>query len=307
MLSKAASVVVPGVLSMALAGCGLGAGPGPSTVQLRVTSDFGARTVSQTDAPKAQAGETVLSLLMRNDAVATRGGSVQSIDGVSGALRAGRQLAWFYFVNGVEAPRGPAQTDVHRGDHIWWDLHDTSAAEHVPAVVGSFPEPFVNGIEGKRLPVRIECATVASYACRTVTARLQAIDVPAATAALGSGGAPQTLRVLVGPWVDVEGEFATEAIVSGPGASGVYARFARNGRTLTLLDQDGRPVRSVIGSAGLIAATRRAEEAPVWVVTGTDASGVELAARSFESAVLENRFAVAVTSAGALAVPETGP
>ena len=39
----------------------------------------------------------------------------------------------------------------------------------MPAVVGSFPEPFLNGIGGKRLPVRVECTDVAGSACRTVT------------------------------------------------------------------------------------------------------------------------------------------
>ena len=32
------------------------------------------------------------------------------------------------------------------------------ACARTPAVVGSFPEPFLHGIDGKRLPVRIECA-----------------------------------------------------------------------------------------------------------------------------------------------------
>ena len=68
------------------------------------------------------------------------------------------------------------------------------------AVVGAFPEPFLNGIEGKRLPVRVECATVSGNACSTVTAALRELAVPAAIAAIGSGGAPETLRVMVGPW-----------------------------------------------------------------------------------------------------------
>ena len=38
------------------------------------------------------------------------------------------------------------------------DRHDWGATMRVPAVVGSYPEPFVHGAGGKRLPVRIECA-----------------------------------------------------------------------------------------------------------------------------------------------------
>jgi hypothetical protein len=306
LLARTASLVALGAL--ALTGCGLGAGPAPSAVQLRVTRDFGSAPLRQTDAPNVHGQETVMSLLLRNDAVTTRfgGGFVQSINGVPGGQRAGRPVDWFYYVNGVEAGKGAAATNVHAGDHIWWDWHDWSQTEDVPAVVGSFPEPFLNGIEGKRLPVRVECAAVAGAACRAVTSRLRAVGVPAAISAVEGGAAPQTLRVMVGPWMNVERDLATESLISGPRASGVYARFSKDGRTLTLLDQDGRPARTLLAGAGLIAATRRPEEAPVWVVTGTDSAGVELAARAFGAAVLQNRFAVAVTAAGSLPVPGPG-
>jgi hypothetical protein len=304
--TKTGSLLALGAL--ALTGCGLGAGPAPSALQLRVTRDFGARTLGTTNPPKVRGQETVMSLLMRNGSVTTRfgGGFVESIDGVSGGQEGGRPVDWFYYVNGIEAGRGAAATNVHPGDHIWWDRHDWSQTENVPAVVGSFPEPFLNGIEGKRFPVRIECATVAGAACRTVAARLRALGVPAAIAAIGGGGAPQSLRVMVGQWLSVQGDLGTENIVSGPRASGVYARFARDGRALTLLDQDGRSVRTLRVGAGLIAATRHADDAPVWVVTGTDGAGVDLAARSFDSAALQGRFAVALTAAGPQPLPVPG-
>jgi hypothetical protein len=83
----------------------------------------------------------------------------------------------------------------------------------------------------------------------------------------------------------------------------VYARFSANGQALTLLDQQGQPVRTLRGDAGLVAATRGVKEAPVWVVTGTDDYGVELAARAFDQATLDDRFAVALEPRGAIALP----
>ncbi len=295
-------------LAVALAGCGLGAGKAPSEIQLRITRDFGAHVLKQTNAPKVRGQETVMSLLIRNDSVTTRygGGFVQGIDGLTGGQERGRPIDWFYYVNGIEAHRGAASTVVHPGDHIWWDRHDWSQTDDVPAVVGSFPQPFLNGSGGKRLPVRVECAVVAGSACGTVTTELRRLGVPAAIAAITAGGAPQTLRVMVGPWTTVAGDLATRGIGSGPRASGVYARFSKQGRTLTLLDQDGRSTRSLSSGAGLIAATRHAEDAPVWVVSGADATGVELAARAFNPAVLEDRFAVALTTSGALPLPDPG-
>jgi hypothetical protein len=293
---------------MALAGCGLGAGPTPHAVQLLVTRDFGAHTLERARTPKLHGQETVMSLLLRNHPVKTRygGGFVQSIDGLAGGQEAGRPVDWFYYVNGVQANQGAAATNVDPGDHIWWDRHDWSQTEDVPAVVGSFPEPFLNGTGGKRLPVRVECASVGSYACRTVTARLRALGVPAAIAALGSGGAPVTLRVLVGPWQTVSRDQIARSIGQGPRAGGVYVRFAAGGGTMSALDQDGRTARTLFAGAGLIAATQREKEAPVWVVTGTDGAGVDAAARRFDAVTLDEHFAVAVSGSQALPLPVGG-
>ncbi len=302
-------MVAAGLAAILAAGCGLGAGAAPSAVQLTVTRDFGARVLGSRGAPRLQGQETVMSLLLRNDAVTTRfgGGFVQSIDGLAGGQQAGRPVDWFYYVNGVEASKGAAATNVHPGDHIWWDRHDWSQTDDVPAVVGSFPEPFLNGIGGKRLPVRVECAVVQSDPCRTVTARLRAIGVPAAIAAIGSGGGPSTLRVLVGTWSALDRDVAAREIGHGPRASGVYAIFSPAGTTLTLLDQDGRAARTLTAGAGLLAATRQGEEAPVWIVTGTDPAGLELAARTLQQGALQRRFALAVSVQGSVPVPVGAP
>ena len=284
-----------------LAGCGIGPGPVPTGVQLTVTRDFGTHVLSQASAPKLRGEETVMSLLLRNDKVSTEygGGFVESIDGRSGGQEGGEPTDWFYYVNGIEAPKGAAATNVHPGDHVWWDLHDWSQTEEVPAVVGSFPEPFLNGIEGKRLPVRVECAQAQSKPCRTVVARLRAAGVPAAIAAVGSGAEPDALQVVVGRWTAVRGDPGMTNIERGPRTSGVYARFAANGQTLTLLDGQGQTTSTLTTGAGLIAATRNVEKAVVWVVTGTDEAGVEHAAAAFNTSALHDRFALAATATGA--------
>jgi hypothetical protein len=294
---------------MALAGCGLGAGPAPSAVHLTVTRDFGAHVVRSWSAPQVRGQETVMSLLMRNATVTTRysGGFVQSIDGLAGGHGEGQPVDWFYYVNGVEAPVGAAATNVHPGDHVWWDRHDWSQTDSVPAVVGSFPEPFLNGVGGKRLPVRIECSSLSSTPCRRVAAELRAQSVPAALAAIGPGGEPESLHVIVGRWTSVRGVQGTNTVEQGPQASGVYARISADGSSITALDEKGRVARTLTADAGLIAATRYGEQAPVWLVSGTDEAGLELAARAFNRAALENRFALALEPGGAaLPLPVAG-
>jgi hypothetical protein len=304
------TVLTAAIVAAALAGCGLGPGPVPEGVHLKVTRDFGAHLLTQTGAPRVVGTETVMSLLLRNDKVTTKygGGFVESIDGLSGGQETGGDpLDWFYYVNGIEAPKGAAATNVHQGDHVWWDLHDWSQTDDIPAVVGSYPEPFLNGTEGKRLPVRVECAAAQSAPCRMVIERLRALGVPAAVAAIGSGAEPDALQVVVGQWTGIHGDPSVTSIESGPRASGVYARFASNGQTLTLLGGNGNTTATLTAGAGLIAATKDVESAIVWVVTGTTEAGVQRAASAFDTSALQNHFALAVTDTGAqLPVPGAG-
>lgn len=293
----------------ALAGCGLGPGRSPGGVRLTVTREFGAHTMLALGAPHVRGEETVMSLLARNAPIATRygGGFVQAIDGLAGGHRGEDPVDWFYYVNGAEASRGAAETVVHPGERIWWDWHDWGQTESTPAVVGSFPQPFLGGIEGKRFPVRVECSQPAEQACRTTLAHLRAYGVPAALAALSGAYSPDVLRVLVGPYASIAADPAAHALLSGPRASGVYARFDPSGRTLTALGPRGNATRTLGAGTGLVAATRRGQDAPAWLVTGTDPQGVLRAAREIGEAQLRDHFAVAIAPPGAIALPDQGP
>src|SRR5947209_7653451 len=214
--------------SVAIAGCGLGPGRGTTQVSLTVTRGFGSAHVATVTASKVPGSETVMRMLERSLPVKTRygGGFVEAIRGVSGD--AGRR-DWFYYVNGVEARLGAAATAVHRGDRIWWDLHDWTVTESIPAVVGSFPEPFVHGVGGKRLPTAIECSAHVAAACRRVGSSLAAAGVPAASQLLGTGSGQDSLAVDVAPWHELRAALVARLIEAGPSISGVYARFVRGG------------------------------------------------------------------------------
>jgi Domain of unknown function (DUF4430) len=299
--------LVTALLGAALvtAGCGVGAGPKPRGTTLTITQDFGAKSVRQLDRPDVGGSETVMRLLQRNAKVTTRygGGFVQSIDGLAGGA-GGRPVDWFYYVNGVEAPKGAAATKLRAGDHVWWDRHDWAAAMRVPAVVGAFPEPFVHGIDGRRLPVRVECADPAGAPCSEVADRLASYKVPAARGGLRTARIEETLRVLVGPWAALRDDDAIADLERGPAASGVYAKPAPDGRTIVVLDADGHTARTLGPGTGLVAATGQDDDPPTWVVTGTDTAGVASAARAFEEGTLDDRFALAVSHDLPISLPE---
>ncbi|HWE12492.1 MAG TPA: DUF4430 domain-containing protein [Solirubrobacteraceae bacterium] len=305
MTLRARTAFVATVLALACGGCGLGAGPGTKGVTLTVTRGFGSQQIARIGSPRVPGSETVMRMLERSFHITTRygGGFLESIDGL-GPTRP--QTDWFYYVNGILAPKGAAGTTVHAGDHIWWDMHDYRATQTIPAVVGSFPEPFVHGIGGKRYPVTIECGTDVDTACKRVTAAMNAVNVPAAPQLLGTGSGPDTLGIVVGTWREISSQVGAELVANGPGASGVYARFEHHGSELALLNPSGHVARTLGAGAGLIAATADSSSVPTWMITGVDVAGVTAAARALSARALHNHFALAVDGGTERSVPVQG-
>jgi hypothetical protein len=292
-------------LATTVAGCGLGAGKSSSGVSLTVTDGFGKKVLVLKDAAKTHGEETVMRLLQRNAKVTTRfgGGFVQSVNGLGGQTGS-PPVDWFYFVNGTEGSKGSASVRVRNGDSVWWDRHDWGAAMDVPAVVGSYPEPFLHGLDGKRLPVRIECSPADTPGCKDVSDLLGKAGVVAARGGLAASFTKETLRVLVGLWPAIREDPAAKQIERGPQTSGVFARMSPNGRSLQVLDGGGKPTRRLGPGSGLVAATSLDHGKPVWVVTGTDVRGLSDAAEALQAGVLRNRFALVTDQGRPLSAPD---
>lgn len=296
--SLSLAVLVGSLIAVALAGCGLAPARSSSGVTETVTQGFGRRLVAAAAESRVPSSQTVLGLLSAHAHVSTGygGGFVESIDSVAGP-------DWAFFVNGVQATLGPGGTRVHAGDHIWWDLHPDLATHSIPAVVGSFPEPFVHGIGGQRYPTTLECGAQLQDACDRIGRELRGDGVPVADQALGTGSGADTLNIVVATWSQLRGSLAGDLISHGPRSSGIYARFVAAGSELQLLDPDGAVGRTLGSGAGLVAATRDQVSQPEWLVTGTDLAGVRAAASAVSAARLRNRFALAVTGGEDLPVP----
>jgi hypothetical protein len=282
----------------AAAGCGIGPGQDEGDIELTVTRDYGQQVLlHQQDS--INESDTVLRVLDRSTEITTRygGGFVQSINGLAGGSSGGRRTDWFFYVNGIESPIGAGEYDLSEGDRIWWDHRDWTAAMRVPAVVGSWPEPFVHGFRGHRWPAILDCRSSASV-CEAANRRLLPLGVRT------SGPAIDPIVVLVGKWAAVRTNRTAALLSDGPDQSGVFARFVGTRRPLLeLLDDGGEPAGSIGKGGGLVAALRPGDGPPTWVVTGTDRTGVSAAADLLGD-VLRNHYAVATQpGAGAIGVP----
>jgi len=308
-MRAAALAAAAAVLVAAAGGCGFGPGESaPGEATLRVTREFGAVPMVDATLEDPAETDTVIRFLDDNADIDTSYGDnfVDSIDGYAGST-AGGDEDWFFFVNGYWSDVGSGERRVLPGDRIWWDYRYWQTAYRVPAVVGSWPEPFLNGEHGEAPPTVVQCLT-ARQDCGRVEAALADAGVDARMIDVARPRAdPDALRVLVGPWDEIRGDPAAAEIGSGPGESGVYATFGscRGATALTVEDDHGRPAERLTG-AGLIAAVRRGEDQPTWLVTGTDAPAAGVAAAALGSGVLRDRYAVAFGDGRVLPVPASG-
>jgi hypothetical protein len=291
--------------ALAAAGCGLGAGAEVGEVELTVTRDYGAEQLLHRSVGEVTESDTVMRLLEGNADISTRygGGFVHSIDGLEAERHDGQAWDWLYYVNGVEAGVGAAEYQLRGGEAIWWDYREWTGALRIPAVVGSWPQPFTGGYEGERRAVAVECLG-GGEACADVRASLEA---EGASPAGGSraGGTGDAIRVLVGPWAALRRDPAAALVERGPQTSGVFADFVDQGGRFVLqgLDENGDPMRSFRPGAGLVAATRRYQAPPTWLVTGASAAGVRAAAELLNAADLRDHYAVATEDGEEAALP----
>ncbi len=290
---------------LVLSGCGVGFGAGEQhgSAELTVTTGYGSELMTSRSLDGLSKSSTAMRLLDESTEIETRygGGFVQSIQGISGTAGS-RSSDWFYFVNGVAAERGAAEFLVRPGDSVWWDFRDWTDAMDLNAVVGSFPAPMSNGFDGSAWPVVVECR-VDGPACDLVETQLASHGVEVSDA-----GPTAALRILVGDWRSVRSDAAAQKLASTPAVSGVFARFVQSDGRVTLhgLGVDGETVREFGAGSGLIAATRRADEPPVWMVTGTDRAGVGLAAAALDPGDLANRYAAFVRDGRVGSLPMAG-
>lgn len=296
-------VAAAGLAALLITGCSAGSGAPSTSLRLLVSEDFGAVTVDELDAPKSSPEDTVLQLLERNEEVTAPGGRVQSIAGRAAGQDGGRPFEWSVYVNGVVPEEGAASVKVRASDRIWWDRHEETTAQSVAAVVGSFPEPFLHGYDGERLPTRLECTEARSRGCEVAGKRFGEIGVVAGRGRLQGSTAQATNRVIVGRWNQIRDDETAQNLENGAQASGVYARPTRDGKSIDILDAQGKVARTLGAGSGLIAATRFEGGRPVWIITGTDDAGLAAAADALQEGDLGGHFALAISGGQAVDVP----
>jgi hypothetical protein len=123
------------------------------------------------------------------------------------------------------------------------------------------------------------------------------VDVPVSQSSLGAPGTENVTRLIVARWPRARIVRGGSTLEEGPERSGVFARFADDGRTIELLDEQGEVARTVRGGdgVGLVLAMRPRADELLWLVTALDARGLAAGVRALDERSLRDAFAVAAT------------
>jgi hypothetical protein len=294
------TAVAVALCAAAAAGCGVGPGDDAGEVELTVSRDYGSEVLVD-ESDEISESDTVLRLLDGNAEVETRygGGFVQSIDGLSGGRADGRASDWFFYVNGIESSVGAAEYGLGDGERVWWDYHDWTSAMRVPAVVGSWPEPFLHGFNGERYETQVSCPR-ARDVCMALADQLADAGADVVSTVDKAQGPPagSVITVVAGTWDQIRSDPDARLLAHGPERSGVFARFSGDRHSLlNLLNQRAEIVGSLGRGAGLVAALRPDDDPPTWVVTGTNRAGV-IAAANLLGPRLDEHFAAVTDGEG---------
>lgn len=196
---------------------------------------------------------------------------------------------WIFWVNGIEAPTGGADTTIAAGDRVWWDLHRWSGRVHVPAVVADWPMPLTRGLGGTTTGVSADPPL--STALRTA-----GVDVaqPAAT----SGP-----RAIVGGSAELMDRDPRWGLaVADPNASGLTAWIDIKGYVRVWNAALGR-AQGVPRAVAVIVATTdgyAATDPPIVVVAGITQASALAAAQTLvqHPEVVLNATAICLDAAG---------
>jgi hypothetical protein len=280
---KRRAAAILAVLALVSAGCQSKSKPAPApgqpTASLVVTQDFGTRPLL---AARVAPGQTVMTALRGVAKIDTRYGGrfVQSIDGISGSLTRARD--WTYFVNGLEARVGATDVTLHAGDRVWWDFHPWADLPTVPAVVGSFPEPFVHGTGRPATQVQVRGSAALAAALRRAGGR--------------TGSTGSRWRVLVGSDSVLRHDAAYRLATSSPLGQGLTVSM-RDGEVVGYAGNG--TLRSLPGARAAIFAIRTGGGATLYVA-GVDAGAATVAADALAAhpAITHDRYALALDAKG---------
>jgi hypothetical protein len=259
---------------------------GQSRVTVAVTQDFGQEIILAKEV-EIEDGTDAMTALQSAAEVETKygGGFVQAIEGLSSEYQDdSKKRDWLYYINGISLSLGARDYALHDGDIEHWDFRDWSYQPMVPAIIGAFPQPFLNGIKGEPKPTAMVYDAPFAEEAADLATKLEERGVTGVTLngaeALSDGVKEQSNLIILG---GADNGLILE-LNELHKKLGFFAYF--EGDKIVVLDSKGEPAGEYGAGWGLVQATQNpwspggvgSGESVVFIVTGADESGVKSAA-----------------------------
>lgn len=241
-------------------------------VRVVATLDFGSQVVlDKYVLPKK--GESALEVLQRVAEVETKYGRgfVVGINGIRSRYPKERK-DWFYYVNGILAKVGAGGYKLCPGDVEHWDFHEWGFNAFIPAIIGSFPQPFLSGYGGRTRPTVIVHQTGFGQIAEKLRDTLISLGVKEIRVQTTLPEEGHYHLILLGtqklkPLRELNRDYKK---------LGFFFKFEDEGAVV--FDSRGRKAR--VESAGVIQATQNpwSPGEAAWMISGTDEAQVRAAA-----------------------------
>lgn len=279
-------------------------------VMVAVTRDFGQELIL-TEEVIIEDGTDAMTALKTVAEVETKygGGFVKAIEGLSS--EEAKRLDWFYYINGVSLSQGAKDYALADGDVEHWDLRDWSYLQFVPAIIGAFPQPYLNGLRGEVKPTAVVYDAPFAEEAGALAAKLEGRGVTEvrleSAETLADGVKGQSNLIIVG---GADNGLILE-LNELPKKMGFFARM--EGGKITVLDEKGELAGEYGAGWGLIQATQNpwspggigSGEGAVFIVSGADESGIKSAAQALidNNDGLDYAYAVLVNNSQIVKIP----
>lgn len=288
---------------------------GVSTARIVVTRNFG-QDLMLDETQELPTGTPAMTALRKVAEVETvyGGGFVNAINGVRSGFTGTQQTMtdWFVYINGIQARTGALNYALNDGDIQHWDFHVWNFRQSVPAIIGDFPEPCGHGYGGKVSPTLIAYASNLAKEASSLKNGLSQRGVNSlSTKRLGelSAADKESANLILLGTIDSEPISELNYIWD---KLGFFAHFS--GEKLVVFNASGDIATEYGAGVGLIQATQNpwnpkgigAAENVVWLISGTDTTGVKSALNILinHPAQLQYASAVIIVNGEIIRVPQ---
>ena len=275
------------------------------TIKLVITTDFGKEVLLEQEVEIEQ-NTSAMDALKKVAEVKTKygGGFVDAINDISSKTINDAKNDWFFFINGISSNVGANDYILHNGDIEHWDFRAWIFHQFVPAIIGDFPQPFLNGYKAKVKPTVIAHEEWLEAHALSLVNKLKGLGVKDVSlqdcSQLPENNRGQCNLILL---ANKDNKLVSE-VSNAYAKLGFYTYFKQE--NLVTLDAKGEIASEHGSGCGLIQATQNpwnprgigTGENVVWLISGTDEAGIKSAVDALLNSETELKYSYTVITEG---------